>query len=57
MRVGFGSHCVGPKAFGEERSRMSQDITEACPLFCLLEMVCVLVKDLLKEERETETER
>lgn len=31
---------------------MSQDITEACPRFCLLEMVCVPLKDLLKRERD-----
>ena len=36
---------------------MSQDITEACPLFCLLEMVCVPPKDSLKQERERERER
>lgn len=51
---------LGPIAsapsFGEERSRMSQDITEACPLFCLLEMVCVPLKDLLKGERERKRE-
>lgn len=36
---------------------MSQDIIEACPLFCLLEMVCVLLKDLLKGEREKEKKK
>lgn len=36
---------------------MSQDITEACPLFCLVEMVCVLLKDLLKREKEREKTR
>jgi len=35
---------------------MSQDITEACPLFCLLEMVCVFLKDLLKGERKRKGE-
>lgn len=46
MRVCFGSHCVGPEVL--ERSRMSLDITEACPRFCLLKMVCVFLKDFLK---------
>lgn len=35
---------------------MSQDITEACPRFCLLEMVCVHLKDLFKSARERERE-
>lgn len=35
---------------------MSQDITEACPRFCLLEMVCVYLKDLFKRARERERE-
>lgn len=35
---------------------MSQDITEACPRFCLLEMVCVHLKDLFKRARERERE-
>lgn len=51
---------LGPDAsargFREERSRMSQDITEACPWFCLLEMVCVHLKDLFKRVRERERE-
>lgn len=33
---------------------MSEDITEACPLFCLLEMVCVFLKDSLKRKRKRE---
>lgn len=35
---------------------MSQDITEACPRFCLLEMVCVHLKDFFKRTRERERE-
>lgn len=33
---------------------MSQDITEARPLLCLLEMVCEPLKDSLKGEGEAE---